>query len=85
MIFHFSIAQVHFIFCELNFIAKFTCLIKYTSVLCLLILYFDYIVIGRHDYFFRSRFTSRLSSYSVSLSYLIFDVPMRDCLENTRA
>ena len=39
MIFYFSIVQVHFIFCQLNFIELFPFLIKYYHILCIIIVF----------------------------------------------
>ena len=39
MIFHFSIVQVHFVFCLFNLIVLFLFLIKYYHILCIIIVF----------------------------------------------
>ena len=58
--------------------------------MCFLLLYFDYDMIGRRDFFFRacmpcfflyfSTHASLLAFFVVSLSYFVLAVPMRECL-----
>ena len=88
IILHFAIVQVHFIF-YLNFIELFPYHKILTNYVCILLLYFDSSVIGRLDFFFGpilllSILTPLfLPSSSVSLSYFILAVPMRQCLGKT--
>ena len=87
MIFHFSIIQVHFVFCFLNFFVLFPYLVKYyNTMLCLLLLYFEEVIIGRRDFLLRTcpllsiLMPSFLPSSSVPLAYFILPVLMRECL-----
>ena len=86
MICHSSIVQVNFVFCRLNFIVLFPFLIKYYHIKFIIIVF--WLGCDRPSgflFFVPALLLSMLTtlflpSSSVSLSYFIFAVPMRECL-----
>ena len=83
--FSFSIIQVHFVFCQLNFIVLFPFLIKYYHILFIIIVFWLgcdrpsglLLVPALLLSILKPLF---LPSSSVSLSYFVLSVPMRECL-----
>ena len=84
--FHFLIVQVHFAFCQLNFIMLFLFLIKFYQITFIIIVF----VLGCDRKLGLLLFVPALllsiltpvflPSSSVSLSYFVLAVPMRECL-----
>ena len=89
MICQFSNLSVHFVFCQLNFIVLFPFLIKYYHILFIIIIVF-WLGCNRPSgllLFVPALLLSILTplflpSSSVSLSYFVLAVSMRDCLGN---
>ena len=86
MICHFSNIQVHFVFCQLNFIVLFTFLTKHYHILFIIIVF--WLGCDRPSgllLFVPALLLSILTpiflpSSFVSLSYFVFALPMRECL-----
>ena len=92
MICHFSIVQVHFVFCQLNFIVLFPFVIKYCHILFIIIVFrlgcdkpSGLLFFSCPLYFFPY---SRLSSVCLRLSHYLISFLLFPCAsvwENTRA
>ena len=91
MICHFSIIEVHFVFCQFNFIVLFPFLIKYYHILFIIIVFWlgcdrpSGLVLFVPLCFFPC---SRLSSYYLRLSLCLISFLLFPCVsvwENTRA
>ena len=84
MIFHFSIVQVNFVYCLLNFIVFFPFLIKYYIIFIIIIFWLG--CYRYWDFFFMSALLLSiltalfLPSSSVSLPYFVLAVPMHESL-----
>ena len=86
MICDFSVIEARFVFCQLNFIVLFPFLIKYYHILFIIIVF--WLGCDRPSgllFFVPALLLSTLTPFflpssSVSLSYFILAVPMRECL-----
>ena len=86
MIYHFSDILVHFVFCQLNFIVLFPFFTKYYHILFIIIVFWlgcdrpSELLLSVPALLLSILKPLFLPSSSVSMSYFVLAVPMRECL-----